>query len=308
MKILVTGACGQLGYDVVREVTKRDHEVIVSDLKYDARFSVRWPLISYAVMDITNRRVVDNVLKEHMPDVIIHCAAFTDVDKAQDEKMVMVAEKINDYGTKNLADTAQEIGAKFIYISTDYVFNGSGEQPWSPDCEEFGPLNNYGKTKLYGEWAVRDRLEKYYIVRTSGLFGVNGKNFIRTMVNAGKTHDYVYVVSDEILVPTYTVDLAKLLVDMAEKEKYGIYHATNEGPYASWFDICCQAFGLLDIKSKVIPIPQQEWINMNYPKPIAVRPKNSKLFTSKLKENGFELLPDWRNAVERYLTQEFRNS
>ena len=285
MKALVTGVKGQLGYDVVNELTKRGYEAVGVDIEE---------------MDITDEVSVNKVIKECNPDVVVHCAAWTAVDAAEDEENIPKVMAVNAKGTENIAKVCKEIDAKMIYISTDYVFNGQGETPWKPD-DEREPLNVYGQSKYEGELAVTSLLEKYYIVRIAWVFGVNGKNFIRTMINLGQTHDKLTVVSDQIGTPTYTYDLARLLVDMAETDKYGIYHATNEGGYISWYDFTVEIMkqaGQYDekyAKIQVSPVSSDA-----YPAK-AKRPSNSRMNKDKLKENGFTPLPTWQDALGRYL-------
>ena len=285
MKALVTGVKGQLGYDVVNELTKRGYEAVGVDIEE---------------MDITDETSVNKVIKEYNPDVVVHCAAWTAVDAAEDEENIPKVMAVNAKGTENIAKVCKEIDAKMIYISTDYVFNGQGETPWKPD-DEREPLNVYGQSKYEGELAVTSLLEKYYIVRIAWVFGVNGKNFIRTMINLGQTHDKLTVVSDQIGTPTYTYDLARLLVDMAETDKYGIYHATNEGGYISWYDFTVEIMkqaGQYDekyAKVQVSPVSSDA-----YPAK-AKRPSNSRMNKDKLKENGFTPLPTWQDALGRYL-------
>ena len=285
MKALVTGVKGQLGYDVVNELTKRGYEAVGVDIEE---------------MDITDEVSVNKVIKECNPDVVVHCAAWTAVDAAEDEENIPKVMAVNAKGTENIAKVCKEIDAKMIYISTDYVFNGQGETPWNPD-DEREPLNVYGQSKYEGELAVTSLLEKYYIVRIAWVFGVNGKNFIKTMINLGQTHDKLTVVSDQIGTPTYTYDLARLLVDMAETDKYGIYHATNEGGYISWYDFTVEIMkqaGQYDekyAKIQVSPVSSDA-----YPAK-AKRPSNSRMNKDKLKENGFTPLPTWQEALGRYL-------
>ena len=246
----------------------------------------------------SNREEVLKTIKEIGPDVIVHCAAWTAVDAAEDLENRESVFRINECGTRYIAEAANENDSKMIYISTDYVFDGTGERPWEPDDKCYAPLNVYGQSKLAGELAVSSILEKYFIVRTSWVFGLNGKNFIKTMIGAGKSHDLVRVVNDQIGTPTYTPDLAKLLADMAETEKYGYYHASNEGGYISWYDFCCEFYRQYGLTTKVMPVTTEE-----YGLSRAARPFNSRLDKSKLKDNGFELLPDWRDAVRRYLSE-----
>lgn len=291
MKIFVTGVCGQLGYDVVNELKKRGHEAVGSDILDETSADCE-----YIKLDITNAEVVKKVILSVQPDVIVHCAAWTAVDAAEDEENIPKVYEINVDGTTNLAKICKDIDAKMIYISTDYVFNGQGTEPWKPDCKDYAPLSVYGKTKLEGELAVASILDKYFIVRIAWVFGTNGKNFIKTMINVGKNHDEVRVVSDQIGTPTYTYDLSRLLVDMAESDKYGYYHATNEGGYISWYDFTCEIYRQAGMSTKVISVTTEE-----YGLSKAARPFNSRLDKSKLKENGFSPLPVWQDALARFL-------
>ena len=308
MKVLVTGVAGQLGHDVMNELAKRGYEGIGSDIKDtysgipDGTAVVTMP---YVPMDITDKASVEKVLKEVNPDVVVHCAAWTAVDLAEDEDKKETVRKVNAEGTRNIALVCKDLGCKMVYISTDYVFDGQGTKPWEPDCKDYKPLNVYGETKLEGELAVSENLEKYFIVRIAWVFGKNGKNFIKTMLNLGKTHDQLRVVSDQIGTPTYTLDLAVLLVDMIETEKYGYYHATNEGGYISWYDFTKEIFrqaieaGHKEYeKVTVTPVTTEE-----YGVSKAKRPFNSRLDKSKLTANGFNLLPTWQDAVKRYLAE-----
>lgn len=281
MKVLVTGVKGQLGYDVVNELNMRGHVAVGVDIDE---------------MDITDAACVTRVLNGTNPEAVIHCAAWTAVDAAEDneEKVRLV----NAVGTANIATECKKLGCKLMYISTDYVFDGQGEKPWLPDCKDYKPLNVYGKTKLEGELAVSNALDKFFIVRIAWVFGKNGKNFIKTMLNVGKTHDTVRVVNDQIGTPTYTYDLARLLVDMIETEKYGYYHATNEGGYISWYDFTKEIFRQAGYATKVIPVTTAE-----YGLSKAARPFNSRLDKSKLVESGFKPLPDWKDALSRYLKE-----
>lgn len=297
--VLVTGVAGQLGHDVMNELYKRGMEATGSDIapEYagiaDASPVTKMPYMS---MDITDAEAVGRVIGSLRPDAIIHCAAWTAVDAAEDEDKKDKVYAINVSGTKNIAEAARSVGAKMLYLSTDYVFDGQGEKPWQPDCKDYKPLNHYGATKLEGEKAVSEILDKYFIVRIAWVFGVNGKNFVKTMLNVGKTHDEVRVVNDQIGTPTYTLDLARLLVDMIMTDKYGYYHATNEGGYISWYDFTKEIYRLSGLNTKVTPVTTAE-----YGLSKAARPFNSRLDKSKLKENGFEPLPDWRDALKRYL-------
>ena len=281
MKVLVTGVKGQLGYDVVNELIKRNHEAIGTDI---------------SEMDITDKDSVVRVMEQVRPDAVIHCAAWTAVDAAEDNEEKV--REINATGTLYIAEECKKLDCKMLYISTDYVFNGKGKKPWVPDCKDYGPLSVYGKTKLEGELAVSNILNKYFIVRIAWVFGVNGKNFIKTMLNVGKTHDEVRVVNDQIGTPTYTYDLARLLVDMIESKKYGYYHATNEGGYISWYEFTKEIYRQSDYKTEVIPVSTEE-----YGLSQAARPFNSRLDKSKLIENGFKPLPTWQDALKRYLKE-----
>ena len=299
MKIFVTGVAGQLGHDVMNELAKRGYEGIGSDvaLEYtgiqDGSAVTKMPYVS---LDITNKNAVEQTLEQIRPDVVIHCAAWTAVDMAEDDDKVEKVRAVNAGGTENIALVCKKLDCKMVYISTDYVFDGQGEKPWDPDCKDYKPMNVYGQTKLEGELAVSRNLEKYFIVRIAWVFGVNGKNFIKTMLNVGKTHDTVRVVKDQIGTPTYTYDLARLLIDMVETDKYGYYHATNEGGYISWYDFTCEIYRQAGYDTKVIPVTTEE-----YGISKAARPFNSRLDKSKLVKNGFTPLPTWQDALSRYL-------
>ena len=301
MKIFVTGVCGQLGHDVVNNSVARGYEAFGSDIQpvysgvADGSAVTSSP---YVQLDITDRDAVLSVIEEIRPDVIIHCAAWTAVDAAEDEENKSKVHAINAEGTQNIADAAKAVDAKMLYLSTDYVFDGKGERPWAPDDKCYAPLNVYGQSKLDGELAVSGTLEKYFIVRIAWVFGLNGKNFIKTMINVGKTHDTVRVVNDQIGTPTYTLDLSRLLVDMIETEKYGYYHATNEGGFISWYDFCVEFYKQYGLTTDVIPVSTAE-----YGLSKAARPFNSRLDKSKLVEAGFTPLPDWKDAVSRYLAE-----
>ena len=301
MKVFVTGVGGQLGHDVINELARRGIDCVGSDISpeysgiADGSSVTRAP---YVGLDITDADSVSKVISDISPDAIIHCAAWTAVDAAEDEENRDKVHRINAEGSRNLALAAKKAGAKMLYISTDYVFDGQGTRPWEPDDKCYAPLNVYGQSKLDGELAVSSILEKYFIVRIAWVFGLNGKNFIKTMINVGKTHDKVRVVCDQIGTPTYTLDLARLLVDMIETEKYGYYHATNEGGYISWYDFCCEFYRQYGLSTKVEPVTTEE-----YGLSKAARPYNSRLDKSKLTENGFEPLPTWQDAVRRYLEE-----
>ena len=301
MKIFVTGVAGQLGHDVMNELAKRGHEGIGSDLAptysgiQDESAVTRAP---YRALDITDKVAVKTLLEEIHPDVVIHCAAWTAVDLAEDADKREKVRAINAGGTENIAEACREIDAKMVYISTDYVFDGQGSTPWEPDCKDYKPLNVYGQTKLEGELAVCRILQKYFIVRIAWVFGLNGKNFIRTMLNVAKTHDTVRVVDDQIGTPTYTFDLSRLLVDMIETKKYGYYHATNEGGFISWYDFTREIYRQAGLSTKVIPVSTAE-----YEISKAARPFNSRLSKEKLLLAGFQPLPTWQDALSRFLKE-----
>lgn len=301
MKILVTGVCGQLGHDVVNNATVRGYEVYGSDIQSvysgvaDGSAATSVP---YVQLDITDRDAVMAVIEEIRPDAIIHCAAWTAVDAAEDDENKEKVDQINHLGTQYIAEAAKSIDCKMLYLSTDYVFDGQGNRPWEPDDKCYSPLNVYGQSKLDGEIAVSSILERFFIVRIAWVFGLNGKNFIKTMINVGKTHDTVRVVNDQIGTPTYTYDLARLLVDMVETDKYGYYHATNEGGYISWYDFCIEFYKQYGLNTNVIPVSTEE-----YGLSKAARPHNSRLDKRKLVDAGFTPLPDWKDAVRRYLEE-----
>ena len=310
MKFFVTGVGGQLGHDVMNELIGRGHEGVGSDIQEsyggvaDGSAVTKAP---YVALDITDRVAVERVITDVKPDAVIHCAAWTAVDLAEDPEKAEKVRAINAGGTQNIADACKKLGCKMTYISTDYVFDGQGTEPWQPDCRDYRPLNVYGQTKLEGELAVSRTLEKYFIVRIAWAFGLNGKNFIRTMLDVGKTHDTVRVVNDQIGTPTYTYDLARLLIDMNETEKYGYYHATNEGGYISWYDFTKEIFRQAaelghteysEDRLTVLPVTTAE-----YGLSKAARPFNSRLDKSKLAANGFSPRPTWQDALHRYLMQ-----
>ena len=295
MKVLVTGTSGQLGYDVMEELARRGYEGIGADRsETEAEFE-------HAVLDITDKERVLEVVRSLKPDVIVHCAAWTNVDGAEDPSNLKVVRAVNVDGTRNLAEAAKEVDAKFVYISTDYVFNGEGSEPWQPDDKNYEPINVYGQSKLDGELEVVQTLDKYFIVRIAWVFGRNGKNFIKTMIEVGKKHSIVKVVDDQIGTPTYTVDLARLLVDMIETDKYGYYHATNEGGYISWADFAEEIYRQAGIGTKVERVSTDEYEKIAG-KTVAKRPFNSRLDKSKLVKNGFKPLPEWQDAVENFIS------
>lgn len=301
MKILVTGVAGQLGHDVMNELAARGHEGVGSDLAPAYSGIADGSAVTkaaYVPMDITNAAQVREVISAVHPDAVIHCAAWTAVDAAEDADKQAKVQAINVQGTANIAAVCRELDCKMMYISTDYVFNGQGETPWDPDCKDYQPLNVYGQSKLGGELAVSGALEKYFIVRIAWVFGLNGSNFIKTMLKLSETHDTLRVVCDQIGTPTYTYDLARLLVDMIESEKYGYYHATNEGGYISWYDFACEIFRQAGRATKVQPVTTAE-----YGVSKAARPFNSRLDKRKLAANGFTPLPDWKDALARYLKE-----
>ena len=301
MRILVTGVAGQLGHDVVNELVSRGHTAIGSDIaeKYSGiEDGSAVTTARYISMDITDAEIVRARVIYEQPDAVIHCAAWTAVDAAEEDENRLKVRSVNFVGTKNIAKTCGELDIPIMYISTDYVFNGQGEEPWKADCKDFAPLNYYGETKLMGENVVTVNCDKFFIVRIAWVFGLNGKNFIKTMLNVGKNHDIVRVVNDQIGTPTYTYDLARLLVDMVETEKYGYYHATNEGGYISWYDFTCEIYKQAGYTTKVVPVTTEE-----YGLSKAARPFNSRLDKSKLVEAGFEPLPIWQDALSRYLKE-----
>lgn len=303
MKVFVTGVNGQLGHDVMNELAKRGHIGIGSDIAPEyagVADDSAVTKMSYVSLDITDSSKVSEIIKSLKPDAVVHCAAWTAVDLAEDEDKKEKVRDINVNGTKYIAKACKEVDAKMVYLSTDYVFDGQGEKPWKPDDSNYKPLNVYGQTKLDGELAVSSILDKYFIVRIAWVFGLNGKNFIKTMVNVAKNHDEVRVVYDQIGTPTYTLDLAVLLIDMIETNKYGYYHATNDdgGNYISWYDFTKEIYSQANINTRVIPVSTQE-----YGLSKAKRPFNSRLDKSKLIENGFNLLPTWQDAVSRYLKE-----
>ena len=299
MRTLVTGANGQLGHDVVNELIKRGHKVYATDVVDSLEMAVdRYKRhYEYYPMNITSRVIVEDMISSTRPDAIIHCAAWTAVDAAEEPENKEKVYKINVEGTRNIVAAAKKFDCKVLYLSTDYVFNGKGEEPWEPDDKSYAPLCYYGQTKLEGELTVAE-LEKFFIVRIAWVFGLNGKNFIKTMINVGKNHDEVRVVNDQIGTPTYTYDLSRLLVDMIETEKYGYYHATNEGGYISWYEFCLEIYRQVGLKTRVIPVSTEE-----YGLSKARRPFNSRLDKIKLSESGFERLPDWKDALHRYLKE-----
>lgn len=283
MKILVTGVKGQLGHDVVNEANLRGHVTVGVDIQE---------------MDITDKNSVDSVILSEKPDAVIHCAGWTAVDAAEEPENKEKVFAINEKGAQNIADACKKINCKMTYISTDYVFNGKGEEPWSADSKAYEPICVYGESKLKGELAVSGTLEKFFVVRIAWLFGANGNNFVKTMLKVGKTHDEVRVVCDQIGTPTYCKDLARLLVDMIESDKYGYYHATNEGGFISWYDFTKEIYNQAGLKTKVTPVTTAE-----YGLSKAARPFNSRLDKSKLVSNGFTSLPDWKDALTRYLKE-----
>lgn len=300
-KVFVTGVAGQLGHDLIIELSRHGISAIGSDLspEYSGIQDHNAILnMQYVSMDITDKESVETTILKESPDVVIHCAAWTAVDLAEEPEHKEKVYKINAEGTKNIAEACKKINCKMIYISTDYVFNGQGKTPWQPDCKEYQPLNVYGQSKLDGELAVSSLLEKFFIVRIAWVFGKNGKNFIKTMLQVAKKHDTVRVVNDQIGTPTYTSDLAKLLVEMAQSEKYGYYHATNEGGYISWFDFTKEIYKQAGLSTQVLPVTTAE-----YGISKAARPFNSRLDKSKLSEAGFTRLPTWQDALARYLKE-----
>lgn len=299
MRVFVTGVTGQLGHDCVIELLSRGHDVIASGGRPREALTENAVLDApYVRLNITDEKAVRETIERIRPDAVIHCAAWTAVDAAEDEENRPKVHAINADGTKYLAEAAKAVDAVMMYISTDYVFDGQGTEPWQPDCKDYAPLNVYGASKLAGELAVSGTLEKFFIVRIAWVFGLNGKNFIKTMVNVGRTHDEVRVVNDQIGTPTYTSDLSRLLADMIGTGKYGYYHATNEGGYISWYDFAVEIYRQCGLQTKVVPVTTAE-----YGLSKAARPFNSRLDRSKLSEAGFTPLPDWKDAVGRYLKE-----
>ena len=293
MKVFVTGVGGQLGYDVMNELAARGYECYGSDVLPKEKITLPY---NYIQLDITKQEDIEKVIGQLAPDAVVHCAAWTAVDAAEEEENKPKVMAINAMGTQYISKACKKIDCKLLYISTDYVFNGEGTEPWDADCKEYAPLNVYGMSKLLGEKAVSETLSKYFIVRIAWVFGQNGNNFIKTMLNVGKKHDTLRVVNDQVGTPTYTFDLARLLVDMLETDKYGYYHATNEGGYISWYDFACEIFKQAGYNTKVVPVTTAE-----YGLSKANRPFNSRLDKSKLVLNGFKPLPDWKDALKRYL-------
>lgn len=301
MKVFVTGVAGQLGHDVMNELQKRGYEGVGSDIASEyagVQDGSAVTAMPYVSMDITDSAAVGRILTEINPDVVVHCAAWTAVDLAEDDDKVEKVRAINAGGTENIANVCKKLDCKMMYFSTDYVFDGQGTEPWKPDCKDYKPLSVYGQTKLEGELAVADNLTKYFIVRIAWVFGLNGKNFIKTMLNLSEKYDTIRVVNDQIGTPTYTYDLARLVVDMIETDKYGYYHVTNEGGYISWYDFTCEIFRQAGKNVNVVPVTTEE-----YGVSKAARPFNSRLDKSKLLEQGFIPLPTWQDALGRYLKE-----
>ena len=292
MKILVTGAAGQLGHDVIAVLAQRGHTVIGSDIADTCDAA------AYVKLDITDAAAVEKALTQCAPDAVIHCAAWTAVDLAEESDLQPKVRAINADGTRNIARVCKALDCKMLYISTDYVFDGQGQTPWDPDCKDYKPLNVYGQTKLEGELAVAELVKKFFIVRIAWVFGLNGNNFIKTMLNVGKKYDTLRVVNDQIGTPTYTAELSYLLADMVETEKYGYYHATNEGGYISWYDFACEIFRQAGYTTEVNAVTTAE-----YGLSKAARPFNSRLDKSKLVRMGFTPLPPWQDALARYLQE-----
>lgn len=301
MKVFVTGVGGQLGHDIMNELHKRGYEGVGSDLApvysgiADGSAVTAMPYVS---LDITDKEAVERVISDVQPDAVIHCAGWTAVDAAEDADKQALVRRINVDGTQYIADACKKLDCKMLYLSTDYVFDGKGKTPWQPDCKDYDPLNVYGQSKLDGEFAVCNTLEKYFIVRIAWVFGLNGKNFVKTMLQLSEKYDTLRVVCDQVGTPTYTFDLSRLLVDMVETEKFGYYHATNEGGFISWYEFACEIFRQAGKNTKVIPVTTAE-----YGLSKAARPFNSRLDKSKLREYGFQPLPHWQDALRRYLEE-----
>ena len=298
MRVLVTGVNGQLGHDVMLELVRRGYKGIGSGSGEAYRGTDDLAVMPYIPLDITDQDDVNRVIMATAPDTVIHCSAWTAVDAAEEKENRTKVFALNTSGPEYLAKACKAVGAKMIYLSTDYVFNGQGTIRWKPEDRNYAPLNVYGQSKLEGVLSVAGNMDNYFIVRTSWVFGINGTNFISTMIRLGKAHDTVRVVSDQIGTPTYTKDLARLLVDMSETEKYGTYHVTNEGGYCSWFEFCQEVYRQYGLETQIIPVTTAEF-GLNR----AVRPFNSRLDKSKLSSAGFEPLPDWQDAIGRYLKE-----
>ena len=298
MKVFVTGVNGQVGHDVMQELVNRGHRAIGSGSSKIYRGTDSVADMPYIQMDVTDAEEVMERITELKPDAVIHCSAWTAVDAAEDEENREKVYALNVKGPENIAKSCHDVGAKLVYLSTDYVFDGQGDRPWQPEDTIFAPVNVYGQSKLEGEFAIVRNTNKFFIVRIAWVFGLNGRNFVKTMINVGKEHESVRVVKDQIGTPTYSKDLARLLVDMIETDKYGYYHATNEGGYISWYEFCKEIYRQYGLKTEVIPVSTAE-----YGLSKASRPFNSRLDKSKLLLTGFSLLPDWRDAVRRYLEE-----
>lgn len=299
MKILITGVNGQLGHDLVVSLIGSKYDFLGTDITDNPVQKLKKKYVfPYKYMDITNKISVRDVICSYKPDIIIHCAAWTAVDNAEDNEVKNKCSLINAYGTENIAEISRDINCKIIYISTDYVFDGKGVLPWTPDCKNFNPCNVYGETKLRGEKAVSSLTSKYFIVRTSWVYGIYGNNFVKTMLNLGKKYDTLRVINDQIGSPTYSLDLAKFLIELMQSEKYGFYHASNFGNYISWYDFACEIFKIKHYQTNVIPVSTEE-----YGLSKAIRPLNSRLDKTKILQNGFTPLPDWKDALTRYLTE-----
>lgn len=299
LKVLVTGVNGQLGHDVMLELAKRGHECVGSGSAEEYRgVADSVAAMPYRQIELSEAEDVEKAFDELLPEAVIHCAAWTDVEKAEREENYPRVYAVNVQGSRNLAGACKRLGSKLLYISTDYVFDGKGSAPYDPDSRDYAPLNMYGRTKLAGELAIADSLEKYFIVRTSWLYGLNGGNFVKTVLRIGQKSEELRVVCDQIGTPTYSRDLARLLADMIETERYGCYHASNEGEYVSWYDFACEIYRQLGFKTRIIPVTTEEYGAVK-----AARPLNSRLDKSKLKRNGFDPLPDWKEALSRYLEE-----
>lgn len=299
MKVLLTGVNGQLGHDLVANLNGTNHNILGTDITDIPLQKTKKNLVfPYKKLDITEKESVQEIITDFNPDAVIHCAAWTAVDNAEDEDNRKKCELINAQGTENISEACQKVDCKLIYISTDYVFDGHGTTPWEPDCQKFSPCNVYGQTKLAGERAVASMISKFFIVRTSWVFGINGNNFVKTMLHLGKKYDTLRVVNDQIGSPTYSFDLARFLIELMQSEKYGFYHAANFGDYISWYDFACEIFRQKKYTTKVIPVSTAE-----YGLSKANRPFNSRLEKSKIEKNGFTPLPNWKDALKRYLIE-----
>ena len=298
MIIFVTGVNGQLGYEAANEFAGRGHTVFGSGRSAQYRGLPLKETVRYVPLDITDREAVKDAMEMVQPDIVVHCAAWTAVDEAEKPENLRAVRAINVQGTENIAECSRQHGAKMVYVSTDYVFDGTGTKPWRPEETSFAPLNVYGQSKLDGERVVQAFVKQMFIIRTAWVFGINGNNFVKTVIRAAKNHSSLRVVNDQVGTPTYAKDLARLIADLTESDQYGIYHVTNEGDYVSWYEFCCEIFRQAEISTEVIPVSTEE-----YGISLAARPSNSRMDRSKLSEKGFRPLPVWQDALKRFLEE-----